>query len=55
VDGGNSGDIAWGVKKLLGMSDKGKHVGKNARKRVLEKFTWKHVAERTINIYKEFS
>ncbi len=55
VDGGNSGDISWGVKKLLGMTDKGKHVGINARKRVLEKFTWKHVAERTINIYKEFS
>lgn len=55
VNGGNPSDIAWGVKQLIGMPDKGLWVGKNARKRVMEKFTWEHVAENVIKIYQEFS
>lgn len=47
-------DIAWGIKQVLQDKDHAKWMGQNARKRVLENFTWDHVAKRTIDIYKEF-
>ena len=47
-------DIAWGIKQVLQLQDKGKWMGKNARQRVLENFTWDSVIKRTLNIYKEF-
>jgi glycosyltransferase involved in cell wall biosynthesis len=47
-------DIAWGVKQILQMEDKGKRIGKNARKRVIENFSWDIAAKRTLDIYKEF-
>jgi glycosyltransferase involved in cell wall biosynthesis len=46
-------DIAWGVKEILKLEDKGKQIGKNARKRVLDLFSWEAVTKRTIDIYKE--
>lgn len=48
-------DIAWGVKQILEKKDKGKEIGKNARERVIELFSWDSVAKRTLEIYKEFS
>ena len=47
-------DIAWGVKQVLQLEDKGKIMGKNARERVIEKFSWDIVTKKTLNIYKEF-
>jgi len=46
-------DIAWGIKQVLQMDDKGKKMGQNARKRVLETFSWDSVTERTLKIYQE--
>jgi glycosyltransferase involved in cell wall biosynthesis len=48
-------DIAWGIKQVLQKDDKGKYMGKNARERVLENFTWEIVTKRTLDIYKEFT
>jgi glycosyltransferase involved in cell wall biosynthesis len=48
-------DIAWGVKQILQKNDKGKEMGKNARARVMEVFSWDSVVKRTLEIYKEFS
>jgi len=47
-------DIAWGIKQVLQDKNHANWMGQNARKRVLENFTWDHVAKRTIDIYKEF-
>jgi len=47
-------DIAWGVKEILKLDDKGYSIGKNARERVIETFSWDSVAKRTLDIYKEF-
>jgi glycosyltransferase involved in cell wall biosynthesis len=46
-------DIAWGVKEILKLEDKGRQYGKYARERVLETFSWDSVTKRTIDIYKE--
>jgi glycosyltransferase involved in cell wall biosynthesis len=51
VNGENPSDIAWGVKEALKDPEKAKIWGKNGRKRVLRYFTWKQVAEQTIQIY----
>ena len=47
-------DIAWGIKQVLKSKDKGKQMGINGRKRVIELFSWDVVANRTLEIYKEF-
>lgn len=47
-------DIAWGIKQVLQQDDKGKWMGKNARERVLETFSWESVTKRTLDIYNEF-
>ena len=47
-------DIAWGIKQVLQLDDKGKELGKNARQRVIETFSWDSVTDRTIKIYEEF-
>jgi glycogen(starch) synthase len=52
VDGGNPVDIAWGIKEVLKDPERAKMWGENGRKRVLEYFTWRKVAEQTIDIYK---
>jgi len=46
-------DIARFVVILLGDEDLGRKCGENARKRVLELFTWQKVAENTIRVYNE--
>jgi glycosyltransferase involved in cell wall biosynthesis len=46
-------DIAWGINLALEDLDRLKSWGKNARARVIEEFTWKKAAERTLAIYKE--
>jgi glycosyltransferase involved in cell wall biosynthesis len=46
-------DIAWGIKQILNMKDKGKQLGKNARKRVLKEFSWDIITQKTLNLYQE--
>ncbi len=46
-------DLAWGINLALADPDRLKEWGRNARARVLEKFTWRKAAERTLEIYKE--
>ena len=45
-------DIAWGIQAVLESSDRGRWMGLNGRRRVLENFTWSKTVEKTINIYK---
>ncbi|MEA3457919.1 MAG: glycosyltransferase family 4 protein [Candidatus Thermoplasmatota archaeon] len=47
-------DIAWGIKQVLESKEKSMQMGINARKRVIEQFSWDAVANRTLDIYKEF-
>ena len=47
-------DIAWGIKQILSLNDKGVQMGRNGRMRAIELFSWDAVAKRTIDIYKEF-
>lgn len=51
VNGEDSADIAWGVKEVLKDPERAKRWGENGRKRVLQYFTWKKVAEQTLQIY----
>ncbi len=47
-------DIAWGIKQVLQLDDKGKRMGKNARERVIETFNWDSATKRTLDVYNEF-
>lgn len=44
-------DIAWGIKEILCDDNRAKQWGKNGRKRVLQYFQWRKVAEQTLQIY----
>jgi glycosyltransferase involved in cell wall biosynthesis len=46
-------DIAWGIKQILS-SDDLENIGNNARKRVMDFFSWDAVVDRTTEIYREF-
>jgi glycogen(starch) synthase len=51
VNGEDSTDIAWGVKEVLRDPERAKRWGENGRKRVLQYFTWRKVAQQTLQIY----
>jgi glycogen(starch) synthase len=51
VNGEDPSDIAWGIKEVLRDPDKARNWGENGRKRVLEFFTWRKVADETLRIY----
>ncbi len=51
INGEDASDIAWGIKEVLRNPDKARNWGENGRKRVLELFTWRKVAEETLKIY----
>ena len=51
VNGEDPMDIAWGIKEVIKDPQRAKTWGENGRKRVLEYFTWKKVAEQTIGVY----
>jgi len=51
VNGGDPADIAWGINAVLRDPEKAKNWGENGRRRVLEYFTWRKVAEQTSKIY----
>jgi len=52
VNGEDPSDIAWGIKEILKDPKRAKTWGQNGRKRTIEFFTWRKVAEQTIDIYK---
>ncbi len=51
VNGEDPADIAWGIKETLRSPEKARSWGINGRKRVLEFFTWRKVADETLAIY----
>jgi glycogen(starch) synthase len=51
VNGESPTHIAWGVKEVLKDPERAKRWGKIGRERVLRYFTWKQVAEQTLQIY----
>ena len=51
VNGEDPADIAWGIKETLRNPEKARNWSENGRKRVLEYFTWRKVAEETLKIY----
>ncbi len=52
VNGQDPVDIAWGVKEVLKDPQRAREWGQNGRKRAIQFFTWKKVAEQTAEIYK---
>jgi glycogen synthase len=53
VNARDPADIAWGINLALQDQERLKSWGKNARQRVLDKFTWQKAAEMTLQFYKE--
>ncbi|MCQ8903558.1 MAG: glycosyltransferase family 4 protein [Methanothrix sp.] len=53
VNARDPNDIAWGVNLALEDPDRLRNWGRNARERVLEMFTWRKAAEKTLKIYEE--
>jgi len=51
VNGEDPADIAWGIKEVLRDPQRAKVWGENGRRRVQQYFTWRKVAEETIEIY----
>jgi glycosyltransferase involved in cell wall biosynthesis len=51
INGGDPVDIAWGISQTLRDPEKARNWGENGRRRVLEYFTWRKVAEETSKIY----
>ena len=51
INGESPSDIAWGIKEVLCDEHRAKQWGKNGRKRVLQYFQWRKVAEQTVQIY----
>jgi glycosyltransferase involved in cell wall biosynthesis len=51
VNGEDAADIAWGIKEVLRNPEKARNWGENGRKRVMEFFTWRKVADETLKIY----
>ncbi|MEM4576453.1 MAG: glycosyltransferase family 4 protein [Candidatus Nezhaarchaeales archaeon] len=46
-------DIAWGITAVLSSQDRGRWMGLNGRRRVLDSFTWDHTVSRTLKVYEE--
>jgi glycosyltransferase involved in cell wall biosynthesis len=51
INGDDPMDIAWGIKEVLKDPQRARTWGENGRKRALEYFTWKKVAEQTLEVY----
>jgi len=48
-------DIAWGISAVLSSPERGRWMGVNGRRRVLENFTWDRTAMKTLEVYREVS
>ena len=46
-------DLASAVNGLLHSPDRRKAMGRQARRRVLEHFSWTRIGERTVEFYRE--
>ncbi len=46
-------DIAWGTVRVLEDSNHAEMLGRNARRRVKEHYTWEIAAKNTLNVYEE--
>lgn len=46
-------DIAWGINSVLQDPEYARKLGRNARKRVLDQFTWDKSIDQTLGIYEE--
>jgi glycogen(starch) synthase len=55
INGEDPADIAWGIKETLRDSKRARTWGQNGRKRVLDYFTWKKVAEHTLDVYSKLA
>lgn len=55
VNARDPSDIAWGINLALEDPESLVSWGRNARKRVLEEFTWRKAAERTLAIYRDIA
>ena len=53
VNPSNPADIAWGINSALENPEKGKWLGKNGRRRVLNEFTWEKIAKKTLTLYEQ--
>ncbi|MCW4024020.1 MAG: glycosyltransferase family 4 protein [Candidatus Bathyarchaeota archaeon] len=51
INGEDPADIAWGIMAALRNPEKAQNWGENGRRRVLDVFTWRKVAEETSKIY----
>jgi glycosyltransferase involved in cell wall biosynthesis len=51
INGEDPADIAWGIKQTLKDPGQARIWGEKGRKRALEYFTWRKVAEETLKIY----
>ena len=51
INGEDPADIAWGIKETLRDPKKARIWGQNGRQRVIDYFTWKKVAEQTLEVY----
>jgi glycosyltransferase involved in cell wall biosynthesis len=49
----NPESIAWGVDRMLSNPDHAMRMAKNARETVEKQFSWKAIAGKTVDIYKE--
>ena len=47
-------DIAWGIKQVLESKEQRIQMGNNARKQVMQKFSWDMIAQKTLEIYQKF-
>jgi len=47
-------DISWGIKQVLELKEQRIQMGHNARKQVIQKFSWDIITKRTLEIYNEF-
>ena len=55
TNGEDPSDIAWGIKAVLLDPEKARNWGENGRRRVVEYFTWRKVAQETLKIYESLS
>jgi len=53
INGEDPIDIAWGIKEALINFSRLPIWGESGRKRVLNNFTWKKIAQKTIDVYKQ--
>jgi glycosyltransferase involved in cell wall biosynthesis len=53
INGEDPADIAWGLNETLRDPQRARMWGQSGRKRVLDYFTWKKVAEQTLLIYEK--